>query len=111
MIFLQLVAFSEHAHKEIYKLVRPHGPSIPKRGAFGFIRDELKREAIWAEDSQSYKENFSDHLDPIRNNFAHGDWASLAANLQRLDLTQAFLAVAEHFCQIKANLARRGFDV
>jgi hypothetical protein len=111
MIFLQLVAFSEHAHKEIYRLVRPHGPPVPGKGAFGFIRKVLKEKAIWDADSQSYRENFSDHLDPVRNNFAHGDWAGLATNLLQLDLTQAFLAVAEYFGQIKMNLKRSGFKV
>lgn len=109
MIFLQLVSFSEHAHKEIYRLVRPHGPPVPEKGSFVFIRDVLKQEAIWEADSEFYKDNFSSHLNPIRNNFAHGDWTCLAANLQRLDLTQAFLAVAEYFGQIRVNLARCGF--
>jgi hypothetical protein len=112
MIFMQLDAFSDHAHKEIYKLVRPHGPLIPSKKAFKFICHALQQEEkIWDEESQPYKENFSNPRDPIRNNFAHGDWTCLAANLQRLDLTQTFLAVAEHFLKIKTNLVRRGFDV
>ncbi|HUA67794.1 MAG TPA: hypothetical protein VMA13_04535, partial [Candidatus Saccharimonadales bacterium] len=96
---------------QIYKLVRPHGPPIPERGVVAFIRNALKEENICDADSQFYKENFSDHLEPIRNNFAHGDWTCLAANLQRLNLTQAFQAVAEHFNQIKTKLTYRGFDV
>lgn len=111
IIFLLLESFSEHAHKEIYKLIRPHGPPIPEKWAFSFIRKVLNEEAIWDVDSQSYTENFSNHLEPVWNNLAHGDWACLAVDLERLDLTQTFLAVAEYFSQIKANLVRRGFNV
>lgn len=110
LIFLQLDAFSEYAYKEIYSLARPNGPALPERNSFSFLRDALKKDGIWDIYPQSYETNFIGHRDPIRNGFAHGDWKSLAANLQRLDLTQTFLAVAEHFGQIKMNLNRLGFD-
>jgi hypothetical protein len=110
LIFLQLDAFSEYAHKEIYNLTHPNGPALPERNSFNFIRGALKEDTIWDIDSHSYEANFLDHRNPIRNSFAHGDWKCLAENLQPLELTQAFLAVAEHFGQIKMNLMRRGFD-
>ena len=109
MIFLQLDAFSDHAHKEIYNLVRPHGPPYPDKQAFCFIRNALQQEErVWNTDSSFYKQHFSDFREPIRNNFAHGAWSCLATNLERLDLTQTFVAVAEHFVQIKTNLRHRG---
>jgi hypothetical protein len=70
----------------------------------------LQAEGILQSVPHSYTEHFERHIMPVRNNFAHGDWRHLAATLNKLDLTQSFLAVAEYFLRIKENLSRRGFE-
>ncbi len=111
-VFLLLVSFTEYANKEVYKLVRPHGPAIPEKSAVSFIRNGLREEGILeADDPASYTEHFFNHIQPVRNNFAHGDWAQLAKTLNQVDLTKSFQAVHEYFGSMKANLSRRGVEV
>ena len=110
-LFLLLVSFTEYARKEVYRLVRPHGPAIPERSAVRVILDRLREDGILeADDPASYTEHFFNHINPVRNNFAHGDWAKLAKTLNQVDLTKSFQAVHEYFQRTKEHLSRRGVE-
>ena len=84
---------------------------MPKKSAVRFIRNGLREEGILeADDPASYTEHFFNQIEPVRNNFAHGDWAQLAKTLDQVDLTKSFQAVHEYYRRMKANLSCRGVE-
>jgi hypothetical protein len=111
MLFLVLVAFNEFAHKQVYQLVKPHGPAPPLKGAFTFIKKALIGCQVIHQEPAAYQQHFAIHFEPVRNNFAHGDWRELQETLAAVDLAQSFEAVREYFCTIRDALVSQGFNV
>jgi hypothetical protein len=111
LLFLSLVAFNEFALKEVYKLFSPPERKPPAIGAVKFITEALTRLGVAKDVSTSYNEHFINHIEPVRNGFAHGDWAELGKALTTVDLAQSFLAVAGHFTAMGEPLRAKGLDV
>jgi len=111
ILFLMLISFSEFALKQVYKLYQPPEPPPPARKAVKRIIATLKRRKAITQVPASYEANFSNHIDPVRNGFAHGDWMEIGQALNNLDLTKSFLSVAEYFLVIQQNLRDQGHDV
>jgi|SRR6185503_8681106 len=111
MLFLLLVAFNEFAHKQVYKLVKPQGPALPPKGALKFITNGLKTAGIIGSVPRNYEAHFLNHIEPVRHNFAHGDWVELGRTLGSVDLRDSFSGVVEYYLVISQNLRDKGFDV
>src|SRR5688572_15105875 len=95
MLFLLLVAFNEFALKQVYRVLPAPKPRLPPKGAVRIIMKTLAERKIVEDSPASYEHNFQRHIDPVRNNFAHGDWLELGRTLAAVELAKAFEAVAE----------------
>lgn len=111
LLFLLLVAYNEFAHKQVYQLVRPQGPALPPKGAYGFITKALTEDGVIRQAPSSFEQNFRRHIQPVRHNFAHGDWRELERTLAAVDIAQSFLAVAEYFHAVENNLRDLGHEM
>jgi hypothetical protein len=113
MLFLCLVSFNEIALKEVYQLFQPPEPPPPRKRAFMVITSRLMRLGVFTEATRTpaYDEHFYSHIEPVRNNFAHGDWSKLKETLTSLDLSQSFLVVAQFFWEVQHNLATKWLAV
>ena len=111
MLFLMLVSFSEFTHKAIYGLVKAEGPAPPPKHAFKFITKALSECGVIGQVPATYQQQFTNHIDPVRNSFAHGDWQELQLSLAAVDLAQSFQAVAQYFYTVQENLRNQGFNV
>jgi hypothetical protein len=92
-------------------LVKPQGPTPPPKGALKFISNGLKTAGIIGSVPRNYEDHFLNHIEPVRHNFAHGDWVELARTLGSVELRDSFSGVAEYFLAISQNLRDQGFHV
>ena len=110
LILLLLVSFNEFGYKAIHRFVQP-SVTPPERSAVRWMIDQLQADGVMGQPSPNFEAKFGRYIIPVRNNFAHGDWAALEKQLHTLNLSEAFLAVAAEFVAIRQNLLDRGHDV
>ena len=106
-IFLVLCGFKEFALKALYRCLKDARP-LPSRGSYKHIQNTFVERGFWPTRREYFS---SDSYDTIRNNFAHGDWDSMQANLPGIDLHDEFGEMAGFVLEIQTLMGARGLSV
>lgn len=103
-----LSGFAEFAVKEIVKLVEP-GQSPPRK--WEKLINILRVKGIFTEFPESYEKHVQDHREPVRNNFAHGNWEQLVEEVEFVDLDEALWGTVEFVGSMQWKLEEHGYDL
>ena len=97
---------------EVSSISHPDYPYLNPRSSAAcqgrFITQALTVDRVIRQVPPSYGNHFDRHIEPVRHDFAHGDWLQLERTLAAVDLAQSFLAVTGYLCVIEKNLREFG---
>jgi len=59
----------------------------------------------------NYEKHVQDHREPVRNNFAHGNWEQLVEEVEFVDLDEALWGTAEFVGSMQWKPEEHGYDL
>lgn len=108
-IFLLLFSFFEFAMLEVYKLRFGMPPTKKRPMLMRDIVVPLQAEGIVGLLPGVFTREVTEHLDNVRNSFAHGRWLDLKSNTSKIDLYEAVAAICRVLWEVGDRLRGKGY--
>jgi hypothetical protein len=104
-----LSGLAEFAVKEIVKLIEPDQPTV--RRTWHELINILQVKGVFTGYPVNYEKHVQVHREPVRNNFAHGNWEQLVEEVEFVDLDEALWGTVEFVGSMQWKLEEHGYDL